>query len=64
MIMDYHIHAKASPDDIGDMEDYTKEARKRRIDEIGFSEHIIFHHEKNYAYRPSDFMSETGLDPL
>lgn len=56
MIMDYHIHTKDSPDAMGDMEDYIREARKRGIDEIGFSEHIIFHYEKNYPYRPSDFM--------
>lgn len=56
MIMDYHIHTKASPDAVGDMEDYIKAASKRRIDEIGFSEHITLHHEKNYPYRQSDFM--------
>jgi len=56
MIMDYHIHTKDSLDAKGNMEDYIKEARKQGIDEIGFSEHIILHYERDYPYRPPEFM--------
>jgi histidinol-phosphatase (PHP family) len=41
---------------MGNIEDYIQEARKNGIDEIGFSEHVVLHYEKNYPYRPSDFM--------
>ncbi len=56
MIMDYHIHTKASSDAIGSMKDYIEEARKRGIDEIGFSDHILFHYERNHSDKPPDFM--------
>jgi len=41
MMADYHIHTKASPDARGTMEECVEEARKRGIDEIGFSEHLL-----------------------
>jgi histidinol-phosphatase (PHP family) len=44
MIADYHIHTKASPDAMGNMEECVKEAKKRGIDEIGFSEHLLLQH--------------------
>lgn len=56
MIMDYHIHTKASSDATGSMKDYIEEARKRGIDEIGFSDHILFHYEGPQNNRPPDFM--------
>jgi histidinol-phosphatase (PHP family) len=39
--MDYHLHTKASPDGAGDLEDFIKEAVRKGIDEIGFSEHLF-----------------------
>ncbi len=56
MIMDYHIHTKASSDATGSMKDYIEEARKRDIDEIGFSDHILFQCERNQNDKPPDFM--------
>lgn len=41
MIADYHIHTRASSDAEGTMADCVKVAKKRNIDEIGFSEHIL-----------------------
>jgi len=35
------MHTKASPDGVGDFEDFIKEAVKKGIDEIGFSEHLF-----------------------
>jgi len=37
---------------MGDAEDYIREALKKGIAEIGFSEHIILHHVKDYPYLP------------
>jgi histidinol-phosphatase (PHP family) len=51
MIVDYHIHSKFSPDGSGDIADFIQEARKKRIDEIGFSEHVILHDQKGYPHR-------------
>ena len=56
--MDYHIHTKASPDATGEISDYIEEARKKRIDEIGFSEHVILHYERDYPYRPPEGMKD------
>jgi len=56
VIMDYHIHTKASPDATGEILDYVKEARKKGLDEIGFSEHIILHYEEDYPYRSPEAM--------
>lgn len=41
MIADYHIHTQASPDAEGSMSDCVQVAKKRRIREIGFSEHVL-----------------------
>ena|SRR5208337_1686400 len=41
MIADYHIHTRASPDAEGTMADCARVAKKRRIQEIGFSEHVL-----------------------
>ena len=51
MIIDYHMHTKASPDGSGEFEDFIKEAKKKGIDEIGFSEHAM-----DVPRRPMDFM--------
>ncbi len=39
MIVDYHIHTKAS-DGKGSMKDYVKSAQEKGINEIGFSDHV------------------------
>jgi len=54
--MDYHIHTRASPDATGEISEYVDEARKKGIDEIGFSEHTILHYETDYPYRSTDTM--------
>jgi len=41
MIADYHVHTRASPDAEGSMADCVRVAKKRRIPEIGFSEHVL-----------------------
>jgi histidinol-phosphatase (PHP family) len=41
MIADYHVHTRASPDAEGSMADCVRVAKKRRIHEIGFSEHVL-----------------------
>jgi len=41
MVADYHIHTQASPDAEGSMGDCVQAAKKRRIEEIGFSEHVL-----------------------
>lgn len=50
MIVDYHIHTSASPDGQGDFTQFINEARKKAIDEIGFSEHLL-----DRPVRPIDF---------
>ena len=52
MIIDYHIHTKASPDAEGNMQEYIKKAKEKKIDEIGFSDHILLKHLENR----SDFL--------
>jgi histidinol-phosphatase (PHP family) len=47
VIIDYHIHTKASPDAKGTMEEYIKIAEEKKIEEIGFSEHILLKHFEN-----------------
>lgn len=54
MIMDYHMHTKFSPDAAGEILEYVKEAEKKGLDEIGFSEHVILHYEEDYPYRSPD----------
>jgi len=56
MIMDYHMHTKASPDATGAISEYVEEAKKKGLDEIGFSEHVILHYEKDYPYRSPEAM--------
>jgi len=51
LIVDYHLHTKASPDGSGDFADFIGEAQKRAIDEIGFSEHLL-----DRPARLTDFM--------
>jgi histidinol-phosphatase (PHP family) len=41
LIADYHIHTRASPDAEGSMADCVRVANKKRIQEIGFSEHVL-----------------------
>jgi histidinol-phosphatase (PHP family) len=51
MIVDYHMHTKASPDGRGEFADFIKKAVEKGIDEIGFSEHLL-----DRPARPTDFM--------
>lgn len=53
MMADYHIHTKASPDAQGTIEECVEEAKKRNIDEIGFSEHLLLKHP---IYHPDPFI--------
>lgn len=41
MVADYHVHTKASPDAKGSMKEYVIKAKQRKIDEVGFSDHIL-----------------------
>ena len=41
MVADYHVHTRASPDAEGSMADCVQAAKRRRIEEIGFSEHVL-----------------------
>jgi len=41
MVADYHIHTRASEDAEGSMADCARAAKKRGIEEIGFSEHVL-----------------------
>lgn len=41
MIADYHVHTRASPDAEGSMADCVNVAKKRKIHEIGFTEHVL-----------------------
>ena len=56
MLMDYHIHTRASPDAMGSMREYAKKAKERNINEIGFSDHIILHHNNGYPHMPLQHM--------
>lgn len=47
MIIDYHLHTKGSPDGKGSMEEYAEAAKRKNIDEIGFSDHILLEHLDN-----------------
>jgi histidinol-phosphatase (PHP family) len=47
VIVDYHIHTEASPDAEGTMQDYIRVAQEKKIDEIGFSDHILLKHFEN-----------------
>ncbi|MGQ9507167.1 MAG: histidinol-phosphatase HisJ family protein [Candidatus Bathycorpusculaceae bacterium] len=52
MIMDYHIHTVASLDAKGSMVEYVKKAKQGKLDEIGFSEHTIFHDIEGRPFIP------------
>jgi histidinol-phosphatase (PHP family) len=52
MIVDYHVHTAFSSDAEGSMQEYLVKARERKIDEIGFSDHLVLKH----LYDRSDFL--------
>ncbi|MEM3696320.1 MAG: histidinol-phosphatase HisJ family protein [Candidatus Bathyarchaeia archaeon] len=52
MLVDYHIHTEVSLDAKGSMEDYVKMAKLKKLGEIGFSEHVTFHHIKGCPFLP------------
>jgi histidinol-phosphatase (PHP family) len=56
-MMDYHVHTEASPDAKGKMEECIREARKKGIGEIGFSDHVLLHPDKNGPCMPLNLMS-------
>jgi len=43
-VADYHVHTKASPDGEGSMQDYVRRAEQRKVEEVGFSDHILLQH--------------------
>ena len=49
---DYHVHTKASPDAEGSMEEYVRNAEQKKIEELGFSDHIFLWRLGGY----SDFL--------
>ncbi|MGQ9530226.1 MAG: histidinol-phosphatase HisJ family protein [Candidatus Bathycorpusculaceae bacterium] len=53
MLVDYHIHTEASLDAKGSMEEYVRKADEKGLDEIGFSEHIIFQNVKDMPLNPT-----------
>jgi len=55
--MDYHVHTKASPDAKGEMEEYAKEAKKKGVDELGFSDHVILHDTSSGPCMPLHLMA-------
>ena len=52
MVADYHVHTKASPDAEGSMEEYVRKAEQKKIEEVGFSDHIFLRRLGYY----SDFL--------
>jgi len=52
MLIDYHIHTTFS-DGMNDLGSYIEEAKKKRVDEIGFSDHIHFKKE-SWSMRLAD----------
>jgi histidinol-phosphatase (PHP family) len=48
MIVDYHIHTKASPDAEGSMQQFAKQVKRKGINEIGFSEHVRLRHPRGF----------------
>jgi len=56
MIMDYHIHTRASPDAKGEMSGYVKKAKEEGISEIGFSDHVLLHNISGYPCTPLQSM--------
>jgi histidinol phosphatase-like PHP family hydrolase len=55
MIADYHLHTHASTDATGNMADYINAAKRRKILEIGFSEHALL---CPLSRRPDSFASK------
>jgi len=52
MVADYHVHTRASPDAEGSMEEYARKAKQKKIEEVGFSDHIFLWHADGW----SDFL--------
>jgi len=51
-VADYHVHTKASPDAEGSMKEYVRRAEQKKIEEVGFSDHIFLLRLSGY----SDFL--------
>ncbi len=59
MIVDYHIHTKASPDSSSTMDECIRKAIERKIDEIGFSDHMLLREDPHrYPALPPERMPE------
>jgi histidinol-phosphatase (PHP family) len=58
MAVDYHVHTKASPDAKGSMEEYVKEAKEKKLNEIGFSDHILLHNVSLYPCMHAQLMPD------
>jgi histidinol-phosphatase (PHP family) len=41
IVVDYHVHTRASPDAKGSMSEYARKAKQKKIEEVGFSDHIF-----------------------
>jgi histidinol-phosphatase (PHP family) len=54
-VADYHIHTKASPDAEGTMKECVRTAKQKKIEEVGFSDHILLKCLDGY----SDFLAQT-----
>lgn len=64
VIMDYHVHTKASPDAKGNMKEYIRKAKEQKIDEIGFSDHITLRYTNGYPTISVQRMAEYVQDFL
>jgi histidinol-phosphatase (PHP family) len=59
MIVDYHIHTRASPDAKSTMKECVEAAVRRGIDEVGFSDHMLLREDQSrYPALPPERMSE------
>jgi len=47
-VADYHVHTKASPDAEGSMKEYVRRAEQKKVEEVGFSDHIFLRHLDGY----------------
>jgi histidinol-phosphatase (PHP family) len=43
-VADYHVHTKASPDAEGSMKEYVRRAEQKKVEEVGYSDHIFLRH--------------------
>lgn len=50
IISDYHIHTRRCGHATGDVEDYVNEAKRKGLEEIGFSDHLPFVTHRDSAY--------------